>query len=116
MKNVLQKAGEYAAKIDEETNSSLHPKTALFQGYYEGYNDGFNDGKNDADNCIYHYWISIENEPEYLGKYLVKFDNGDIDVCWLSDKHGKLNWYTHSECDIEFKTEGVAFYRTIDSL
>ena len=116
MKNVLQKAGEYAAKIDEETNSSLHPKTASFQGYYEGYNEGFNDGKNDADGCIYHYWIPIENEPEYLGRYLVKFDNGDIDVCWLSDKHGELNWYIHPECDIEFKTDGVKYYRTIDSL
>lgn len=87
-----------------------------YDDYLAGYNDGFIDGKNDADECIYHDWISIENELEYLGKYLVKFDNGDIDVCWLSDKHGKLNWYTHSECDIEFKTEGVKYYRTIDSL
>lgn len=36
MKTIEQAAGEYAHKIDEETKSSLHPKTASFQGFLAG--------------------------------------------------------------------------------
>lgn len=113
---IEQKAGDYAHIVDEETQSSLHPKTASFQGFYDGYNQGFEDGMNAANECVYNGWISIENEPKYFGRYLVKFDSGEVDVCWLSDKHGELNWYTHPECDIEFKIDGIKFYRSIDSL
>ena len=39
MSELSQKAGQYAHKIDEETQGSLHPKTASFQGYLAGYED-----------------------------------------------------------------------------
>lgn len=36
MTTIEKAAGEYAHKIDEETKSSLHPKTASFQGFIAG--------------------------------------------------------------------------------
>ena len=36
MTTIEKAAGEYAHKIDEETKSSLHPKTASFQGFLAG--------------------------------------------------------------------------------
>ncbi|MCE5225880.1 MAG: hypothetical protein LLG05_08455 [Porphyromonadaceae bacterium] len=36
MTTIEKAAGEYASKIDEETKSSLHPKTASFQGFIAG--------------------------------------------------------------------------------
>lgn len=67
-----EKAGQYAHDIDQETKSSLHPKTASFWGYLAGYKECEKE----------HNFIPVdEQEPPNDIDLLVKSPSGILHLC-----------------------------------
>jgi len=73
MKTIEQIAGDYAHKIDEETKSSLHPKTASFQGFLDGA-------------AFAEEWIKVEDELPNSSPYIGKDRWGAIGIFKITTK------------------------------
>lgn len=82
MKEIEEKAGEYAAKTEEEYGFDMHPKTASFQGYIDGYKEGQSSPKIKPLE-----WEEYDNEWEAdtsIGTYGIKLIDTRFKIYFIS--------------------------------